>query len=164
MVNKCVIVADMQVSLANAKQLVRAIAPSGNLFLLLLLPELRRQGMTSLAFYVLQRIIDNPGIRGDTLRRETGLEDYEISRACKFLVGSGLIEMSRYEKDRRVRVLRSTRRGINIHGDVLLSAAKRLQKGLSAKEDGFEGAGEDRRMTEAAESFRQGNRILWGSM
>ena len=43
-------VAYMQVSLAKCKQLVRAIAPSGNLFLVLTLQELRRQGSPSSPF------------------------------------------------------------------------------------------------------------------
>jgi DNA-binding MarR family transcriptional regulator len=153
----------MQVSLVNCKQLLRAIAPSGNLFLLVTLQELRRQGLTPIAFYALQRTIQVPLIFESSLRRETGLEDYEISRACKFLAGSGLIEIGRYQKDRRVRVLRSTSRGRKIHNQVLSAAAKRLQGGFSI-EDGFSGVGENRRLAEAADSFRQGNRILRGSL
>jgi hypothetical protein len=79
----------MLVSLPECKHLVRAIAPSGNLFLLLLLQELRQQGMTFIAFYALQRVIDEPGISQFQLRRETGLENHEISRGCKFLADSG---------------------------------------------------------------------------
>jgi len=153
----------MQVSLATCKQLLRAIAPSGNLFLLTTLQELRRQGLTPIAFYALQRTIQVPLIFESSLRRETGLEDYEISRACKFLAGSGLIEIGRYQKDRRVRVLRSTSRGRKIHNQVLSAAAKRLQGGFSI-EDGFSGAGENRRLVEAADSFREGNRILRGPL
>jgi hypothetical protein len=67
-----IIVADMQVSLAKRKHLVRAIAPSGNLFLLLLLQELREQGVTFIAFYVLQRVIEEPGISEFQLRRGDG--------------------------------------------------------------------------------------------
>jgi DNA-binding MarR family transcriptional regulator len=92
----------MQVSLPECKNLVRAIAPSGNLFLLLLLQELRRQGITFIAFYVLQRIIEEQGISQFQLRRETGLENYEISRDCKFLADSGLIKIGRATEDRRV--------------------------------------------------------------
>ena len=47
----------MQVNLTKCKQLLRAIAPPGNLFLLLTLEELRRQELTFIAFYVLQRTI-----------------------------------------------------------------------------------------------------------
>ena len=156
-------VAHMQVSLAKCKQLLRAIAPSGNLFLLVTLPELRRQGLTFIAFYALQRTIQVPLIFESSLRQETGLEDYEISRACKLLAGGGLIEIGRYQKDRRVRVLRPTNRGIRIHDQVLSAAAKRLQEGCSL-EDGFSCVGENRRLTEAAESFRQGNRTLRGPL
>lgn len=155
----------MQVSLTNCKQLLRGIAPSGNLFLLVTLQELRRQGLTFIAFYALQRTIEEQWIFESVLRQETGLEDYEISRACKFLARSGLIEISRYQKDRRVRVLTPTSRGRKIRDQVLSAAAKRLQDGFTLSlEDGFPIAGQNRRLTEAAESFRQGNRILWGPL
>jgi hypothetical protein len=52
--------------------------PFSNLFLLLLLPELRQQGLTFIAVYALQRIITVPGISEYQLRRETGLEGYEM--------------------------------------------------------------------------------------
>jgi len=153
----------MRVSLANCKQLVRVIAPSGNLFLVLLLQELRRQGITFVAFYVLQRVIEEPGISEFQLRRETGLENYEISRGCKFLADSGLIKIGRAAEDRRVRVLRPTSRGQKIRGQVLSEAAKQLQEGLSI-DDGFQGLGENRRLMEATESFRMGNRSLLGPL
>ena len=158
-----IIVAYMQVSLASCRQLLRTIAPSGNLFLLVSLQELRRQGLTFIAFYALQRTIEEQRIFESTLRQETGLEDYEISRACKFLARSGLIEIGRSQKDRRVRVLTPTSRGRKIHDQVLSAAAKRLQEGFTlSSKDGFPIAGQNRRLTEAAESFRQGNRILRG--
>jgi DNA-binding MarR family transcriptional regulator len=153
----------MRVSLAKCKHLVRAIAPSGNLFLLLFLQVLRRQGITFIAFYVLQRVIEEPGISQFQLRRETGLEIYEISRDCKFLADSGLIKMGRAAQDRRVRVLRPTSRGEKIQGQVLSAAAKQLQKGLSI-DDGFHGVGENRRLMEATDSFRMGNRTLLGPL
>jgi DNA-binding MarR family transcriptional regulator len=157
------IVANMQVSLAKSKQLIRSIAPAGNLFLLLLLQELRHQGLTFIALYALQRVIEEQEISEFQLRRETGLENYEISRGCKLLASSGLIEISRYEQDRRVRLLTPTRRGIQIHDRILSAAATQLQKGRSI-DDGFHGVGEDRRLTEAIESFRIGNRTLLGSL
>ena len=153
----------MQVSIVKSKQLIRSIAPSGNLFLLLLLQELRHQGLTFIAFYALQRVIEEQGISEFQLRRETGLDDYEISRGCKLLASSELIEISRYEKDRRVRVLTPTRLGIQIHDRILSAAAKQLQMGLSI-DDGFHGVGENRRLTEAIESFRIGNRALLGPL
>jgi DNA-binding MarR family transcriptional regulator len=94
-------------------------APSGNLFLVLLLQELRQQGITFIAFYALQRVLDEPGISEFQLRRETGLENYEISRGCKFLADSGLITIGRAREDRRVRVLEPTGRGKKIRGQVL---------------------------------------------
>jgi DNA-binding MarR family transcriptional regulator len=156
-------VADMQVLLAKSKQLVRAIAPSGNLFLVLFSQELRQQGITFIAFYTLQRVIEVPGVSEFQLRRETGLVNYEMSRGCKFLADNGLIEIGRYEKDRRIRVLTPTRRGIQIHDRILSAAAEQLQKGLTI-DDGFHGVGTNRRLMEATESFRMGNRTLLGPM
>ena len=93
-----IVVAYMQVSLAECKRLLREIAPSGNLFLIVSLQELRLQGLSFIAFYALQRTIQAQRLFESSLRRETGLEDYEISRACKFLSGSGLIEIGRIPK------------------------------------------------------------------
>jgi DNA-binding MarR family transcriptional regulator len=138
----------MQVSLAKCKHSLRAIAPSGNLFLVVTLQELRRQGLTFIAFFALQRIIQVPLILQSSLAQETGLEDYEISRACKILAGSGLIEIGRDPKDKRVRVLTPTSLGIQIQDRVLSAAARRLQEGCSL-EDGSSCVGEDRRLTEA---------------
>ena len=67
----------MQVSVPSCNQFVRAIGPSGNLFLLLVVRELRRQGLTFITFYLLQRVAQYPGISQFQLRRETGLKDYE---------------------------------------------------------------------------------------
>ena len=153
----------MQISLVKSNQLIRSIAPSGNLFLLLLLQELRHQGITFIAFYTLQRVIEVEGISEFQLRRETGLENYEISRGCKLLASSELIKISRDKRDRRVRVLTPTRRGIQIHDRILAAAAKQLQRGLSI-DDGYHGVGENRRLTEAIESFRIGNRTLLGPL
>jgi DNA-binding MarR family transcriptional regulator len=158
----CIIVAYMQVSLVKCKQFLRAVAPSGNLFLLLTLQELRRQGLTFIAFYVLQRTIEYSGSSASALRQETGLADYEISRACKFLISSGLVVMSRDEKDRRVRVLRPTNLGIKIHDQVLVAGAKRLQNDFSSG-DRLPISAENRRLTQAAELFRRGNSTLRGS-
>ena len=156
-----IILAYMQVHLVKCEQFLRAVAPSGNLFLLLTLQELRRQGLTFIAFYALQRTIEYTGSSVSALRQETGLADYEISRACKSLVSSGLVVLSRDERDGRVRVLRPTKRGIKIHDQVLLAAAERLQKDFST-DYGVPLATENRRLTEAAESFRKGNRTLRG--
>jgi DNA-binding MarR family transcriptional regulator len=154
-------VAYMQVSLVSCKRLVRSIAAPGNLFLLLTLQELRRRGMTYIAFYVLQRTMLSKGSYASALRQETGLADYEISRACKFLEVSGLVVMGRDGRDRRVRVIRPTKQGIKIHDQVVSAAAKRLQKDFSA-DYGIPFATENRRLIEATESFRKGNRTWRG--
>jgi len=69
------------------------MAPSGNLFLLLTLPEMRRQGLTYLAFYALQRTVDVGEFSEYWLRRETGLEDYEVRGSPRSVgrVESGLL-------------------------------------------------------------------------
>jgi hypothetical protein len=60
-------------------------------------------------------------------------------------------------------VLIPTSRGEKIPGQVFSEAAKQLQKGLSIN-DGFHGVGANRRLKEAAESFRMGNRTLLGPL
>jgi len=61
----------MQVTLAKCEQFLRAVAPSGNLFLLLTLQELRKQGLTFIAFYALQRTIEYSGSSASALRQES---------------------------------------------------------------------------------------------
>lgn len=63
---------------------------------------------------------------------------------------------------RRVRVLRPTKLGIKIHDQVLLAAAKKLQKDFSWK-DRLSIPAENRRLGESAELFRKGNRTLRGA-
>ena len=153
----------MQLSLLRCNQFVRAIGPSGNLFLLLVLRELRRQGLTFIAFYVLQRVAKSPGISQLQLRRETGLKDYEISRDCKFLANSGLIKIGPSKTDRRVRVLVLTNRGKKIWEQVLIAASGQIQKGLSF-DRGLSREEEDRQLAQATESFETGNEILFGPL
>ena len=156
-----IIVASMQVSTNECKLFLRAIAPSGNLFLLITMQELRRHGMTFVAFHALQRAVREKEISESHLRRETGLKDYELSRACKYLITSGLIEIHRDEEDRRVRVLSPTKLGVKIHNQVISAAAKRLQERISGMK-GFSALAEDRRLREATEAFQKSNDILLG--
>ena len=44
--------------MTTQERFVKAMAISGNLFLLITLPELRRQGMTYLSLYALQRTVE----------------------------------------------------------------------------------------------------------
>ena len=74
----------MRVPRKKYERLVRAIAPAGNLFYPLAVQGLRRQGITFLAFYVLERCVEELEISQHSLRHESGLEDYELSRACRF--------------------------------------------------------------------------------
>jgi DNA-binding MarR family transcriptional regulator len=145
----------MQASVRKYKQFMQAIAPSGNLFLVLALQELRRQGLTFIAFYALQRTIEESELSESSLRQETGLPDYEVSRACRFLARSELVDINRSEVDARVRLLKPTSRGKRIHDQVLSVAAERLQEGLTSP-------GDERRLSEATESFRKGNQTLLG--
>jgi hypothetical protein len=55
----------MQASQRSSRQLIEALAPTANLFLLVTLPELRNQGLTFLAFYVLQRIVEEVELTSD---------------------------------------------------------------------------------------------------
>jgi DNA-binding MarR family transcriptional regulator len=146
----------MQLSLSKYQRLIRALAPSGNLFLLLTLSELRRQGLTLLAFYVLQKSIEKETSQ-NRLRSETGLQNYEISRACRFLEKSGLVEITKSDEDARVRVLIATEKGRLIHRRVLAEAAKQLKNGLP--EDG-----RPRRISEATNLLREATRVLSGPL
>ena len=146
----------MQVS-KRFERLVQAMAPSGNLFFLITLQELRRQGLTFLAFYILQRTIEEREFFEVWVRRETGLDDYEVSRACTFLAQSGLIQKKKHDADARVRVLTPTDRGIRVRDKILSTAAERLK-------DGVPRSGRLRRVSEAAQLLQEGNRILLGPL
>ncbi len=149
--------ADMQALSTKCNQLVRAIAPSGNLFFLLSIQELRRQGLTFLAFYILQRTIEEREFSEYWIRQETGLDDYEVSRACTFLVDSGLVQKRKSEADGRVRLLTPTARGARICNQILSAAAERFQVGVPRP-------GRLRRLSEASKLLQKVNRILLGPL
>jgi DNA-binding MarR family transcriptional regulator len=150
-----VLLANMQGVAPEFEQLVRSIAPAANLFLLLSLPELRRQGLTFIAFYALQRTIQESEMTESLLRSETGLKDYEVSRACGFLAKSGLVIIQKAEKDARVHHLKPTARGRRTYSQVLSAAAARFHAGVPDQR-------RLRQLSEATEAFRTGNRVLLG--
>ena len=80
-----IMVAYMQVNLTKCKQFLRAVAPSGNLFLLLTLQELRRQGLTFIAFYALQRTIEYSGCYASALRQRQGWRTMRSAAPASFL-------------------------------------------------------------------------------
>jgi DNA-binding MarR family transcriptional regulator len=131
------------------------MAPLGNLFLLITLPELRQQGLTYLAFYALQRAVDEGSFSEYWLRCETGLADYETSRACAVLAKSELVRISRSEKDGRVRILTPTARGRRLVTKILSAAAARLVEGIPRP-------GRTRRMDEATNMLRRATDKLLG--
>jgi DNA-binding MarR family transcriptional regulator len=143
----------MQSIQAKCKRLVRAMAPAGNLFFLLTIQEMRRQGLTFIAFFILQRIIREPGLPEFVMQNETGFSDYEISRACSFLVRSRLAEKKKSDSDARVRLLVPTERGIRVRDQVLSIASTRLKEGLPIP-------GRLRRVSKATASFLKANRML----
>jgi len=65
--------------------------------------------------------------------------------------------MSKSAEDARVRLLKSTARGRRVHKQVLSAAARRL-------EDGIPIPGRLRRLSEATDSFQEGNRMLLGPL
>ena len=136
---------------------VRAMASSGNLFLLITLPELRRQGLTYLAFYALQRTVDEGNFSESWLRCETGLSDYETSRACTLLARSELIKIAKSMEDGRARVLTPTARGRRGLAKIISAAADRLWEGIPA-------AGRTRRLNEAADFLHQASEKLLGPL
>jgi DNA-binding MarR family transcriptional regulator len=143
----------MRVPSPEALQLVRALAAPGNLFLVLTLQELRRQGLTSVAFYALQRVVGNGICTERSLRKETGLPEYEVSRACRMLVSSGLVESVRSIADKRVRELSPTQRGIRVCNRILMEASRIIEASLTRP-------GRERQLEEASASFRKANVIL----
>jgi DNA-binding MarR family transcriptional regulator len=151
--------------MTRQERIVHATACSGNLFLLITLPELRRRGVTYLAFFALQRTIEvaPPGsghssaaYSENDLRRETGLPDYETSRACSTLAKKGLVTLSKDEDDRRIRVLRPTDEGRRVLGEILSAAGRRLWAGIPS-------SGRIRRVREATAHLAQANSILRGT-
>lgn len=139
------------------KAFVRALAPSGNLFLLITLQELRRQGLSYLAFYALQRIVDEGEFAEWGLCGETGLADYEISRACKLLAKSDLIEITKLAEDRRVKILTPTKRGRQVVSRIMAKASDRLEEGIPAP-------GRPRRLKEAAAFLHRASEKLRGPL
>ena len=97
--------------------------------------------MTFLALYALERVIEKAGDGGiyseQWLRGETGLKDYETSRACRSLVKSGLVTASQDAHDRRVRLLSPTPRGRHVLARILERAGQRLWEYGPVRWDGF---------------------------
>jgi DNA-binding MarR family transcriptional regulator len=135
----------------------------GNLFLVLTLPELRRQRMNYLSLYALQRAVKVGGKPSDEyyshskLRRETGLKDYETSRACALLEKGGLVKFARAEGDGRERILIPTDRGKGLLTEIMESAGKRLW-------DGIDDVGRTRRVKGTTEHLRKAHRSLRGPL
>jgi DNA-binding MarR family transcriptional regulator len=149
--------------MTRQQRIVEALAVPGNLFLVLMLPELRRQGMSYLALYALRRIVEKAD---DTsadryselwLRRETGLKDYETSRACTFLVKSDLVKVSKDPEDRRVREFVPTARGRRVLLQILTKAGERLWEGIPPP-------GRPRRVKETVGHLRAANQKLHGPL
>src|SRR4051794_11427274 len=145
------------------ERIVWEMSGFGNLFLVLTLPELRRHRMTYLSLYALHRAVkvgSNP-TRGyyphSWLRRETGLEDYETSRACTRLAKRGLVEIAHAQGDDRERILIPTDQGKRILQEIMESAGRRLW-------DGIDDLGQIRRVKEATEHLRKAHRRLRGPL
>jgi DNA-binding MarR family transcriptional regulator len=149
--------------MTRQQRIVDALAIPGNLFLVITLPELRRQGLSYLALYALQRIVekadDGSGDRYSEqwLRGETGLKDYETSRACALLVKSDLVKASKDPDDHRVREFVPTPRGRRILLGILAKAGQRLWEGIQP-------LGRPRRVKETVEHLRAANRTLHGPL
>ncbi|MGC2615142.1 MAG: hypothetical protein WA354_14005 [Terracidiphilus sp.] len=146
--------------MTREERVTRAMACSGNFFLVLTQPELRREGMSFLSFYALQRAVErakDPGGKYSEqwLRSETGLEDYETSRACTLLVRSGLVKASKHDDDRRVRKLVPTALGCRVLSRIMEAAGRRLWNGIDH-------AGRIRRVKEVTSHLQRANRILHG--
>jgi DNA-binding MarR family transcriptional regulator len=146
------------------ERIIREMALPGNFFLVLTLPELRRHGISLLSLYALQRTLEVDGDRANGypyseqwLRSETGLADYETSRACNLLARGGLVTVTKANDDRRVRDLKPTERGRRVLDRIMSEAGRRLWSGIQP-------AGRIRRVQEATEHLRKANRILHGPL
>ena len=159
-VNNTCIIAGM--SMTNSERFVQGIADFGNLFLIITLPEMRKQGINYLALYVLQKAVEagRKGFGGypeSKLREETGLADYEISRACKPLINAGLVSATVSSTDKRSKILVSTSRGEKVLMRIFSAAAQRLHVSI-------EEIGRFRRLQGAVEHLRKARQKLHGSM
>jgi DNA-binding MarR family transcriptional regulator len=148
--------------MTNSERFVHGIADFGNLFFVLTWSEMRKQGISYLALYVLQRAIGvkNAGFRGlpeSELRDETGLPDYEVSRACRLLVNAGLLKATRLPNDKRNKTLVPTALGKRVFARIMSAAAQRLH-------DSTEEAGRFRRLQGGVEHLRKAREKLRGFM
>lgn len=143
------------------ERLVKAMAPCGGLFLLITLPELRRQGLTYLALYALTRTVEearplrNEGFPVAELRRETGLSDFEISRACSLLKKAGLVQILKVAGDGRERLLMPTARGERILAKIYSVSGRALWDRLAEEARG-------RRISETTQFLTRANDKLLG--
>jgi DNA-binding MarR family transcriptional regulator len=146
--------------MTNSERFLAGIMGLGNLFLVLTLPEMRKQRINYLALFALQKTIDAQiegfsGLPESALRDETGLPDYEVSRACRLLVNAGLLKASRLPLDKRSKILVPTSLGKRVLARILSGAAQRLH-------DSIEDVGRFRRVQGAMEHLRQAQDKLHG--
>jgi DNA-binding MarR family transcriptional regulator len=145
------------------ERFIRELSGLGNLFLVLTLPELRRQGMTYLSLYALQRAVQVSGeysyeyYPASALRNESGLKDYETSRACSLLATGGLIELAPADNDARERLLVPTQRGKRILAKIMATAGQRLSNSI-------DDVGRFRRIREASQHLRMAHKRLRGPL
>lgn len=148
----------------NAQErLATAFGPLGNLFQLVAQPELRCRNLSPLAFYALQRAIqeaDDSNREDDAysesqLTRETQLGDYKTSRACSFLRQRGLVTLAPASWDRRVRLLMPTEQGRATAREVMAATGKRLWTGIPP-------TARKRRVRVLTEQLRDADKTLHG--
>lgn len=145
--------------MTRQQRIAQALAVPGNLFFIITQPELRRERLAFLALYALQRTVeaaDEGSMYSEhSLRAETGLEDYETSRACRSLARSGLVLESRDPDDRRVRLLSPTSLGRRVLARIIEGAGRRLWNATRP-------LGRVRRLREATGHLRKANVLLHG--
>jgi DNA-binding MarR family transcriptional regulator len=112
------------------ERLATALGALCNLFQLVTQPELRCRKLSPLAFYALQRAIqeaDDSKRPGDAysesrLVRETQLKDYEISRTCSRLRKRWLVTSAPASRDKRVHSLMPTEQGRSVLRKIMAGA------------------------------------------
>jgi DNA-binding MarR family transcriptional regulator len=153
----------MRVCMNQKERFIHGLAPLGNLFLILSLQELRREGMTYLSLYALERAVQATRELSSTyfseasLRVESDLSDSEVSRACRTLKGAGLIRLARAEGDGRTRILIPTELGKRVLNRILAGAGQRLWTSI-------EEVGRFRRFHDATAHLRSAHKRLRGPL
>lgn len=141
------------------ERLATALASFGNLFVVITAPELRRRALTPLAFYALQRSVQEAdqdrAYSESDLTRESQLADYDTSRAVSLLKRQGLLTVARWTEDKRVLLLIPTEQGRSVLSEIMTASGKRLWNSIPK-------SARKRRISVLTSQLRDADRTLYG--